>query len=463
MSPALLALLGLFAVAAPLLLDAFAPALVSSSYGASHARFELLGFSGALALLALALREVRRRPRRGARELAAVLAPLAVALHALVLVTESTRRPFDYDCYEYAGRVLLAGGDPYREGLLYLYPPLTAELFAGAFRAVRGVGALLGAGPLGDESVWELVFYLYQCAQVALAAWLALLLGRFGRRMGLATPWAELLAAALLVFGNPLLRTLRHGQLNLWVVDLALAGVLAAAARPALAGAALGLAAQLKLYPLALGVPLTVAGRWRAALWMAAAFAAVVGFETRLLADLSLWTAFLSSWSGVGGEVAYRNASLHSIAYNTLRLLGAPELAAPVARGVARVAALGALLWLVLRSLARERARRASRIDAEPAFLASAADALGLALVASPSAWEHHFLLATPLVVAAAALHGAERPVGIALAAFLMLGMPTFDLYPFGYHRLAGLLLLLALAPAARGSAHSRSIAKRSQ
>jgi len=37
------------------------------------------------------------------------------------------------------------------------------------------------------------------------------------------------------VFDNAVFRTLRHGQVNLWVLDLSLLGLLAARARPLLA------------------------------------------------------------------------------------------------------------------------------------------------------------------------------------------------------------------------------------
>jgi hypothetical protein len=38
----------------------------------------------------------------------------------------------------------------------------------------------------------------------------------------------------------------------------------------------------------------------------------------------------------------------------------------------------------------------------------------------------------------------------VALGLFLMLGMPTFDLFPLSLHRLGGMLLLLALTPSRR-------------
>jgi hypothetical protein len=103
--------------------------------------------------------------------------------------------------------------------------------------------------------------------------------------------------------------------------------------------------------------------------------------------------------------------------------------------------------WLCLRCAARERsAREPGGPEAEPRLLANGADALALSLLISQSVWEHHFLLALPLVIQAVATRGRERPGAIAAATFLMLGMPTFDLFPLAHHRAAGLLWLLVLS-----------------
>jgi hypothetical protein len=68
----------------------------------------------------------------------------------------------------------------------------------------------------------------------------------------------------------------------------------------------------------------------------------------------------------------------------------------------------------------------------------------------SPSVWEHHYVLALPLALWAVALRGRDRPGLVALGIFLMLCMPTFDLYPLSLHRLAGMLMLLGLTPPRR-------------
>ena len=48
---------------------------------------------------------------------------------------------------------------------------------------------------------------------------------------------------------------------------------------------------------------------------------------------------------------------------------------------------------------------------------------------------------------------GSERPGLVALGLFGMLAMPTFDLFPFGYHRFTGMCVLLwATSPRAKAA-----------
>jgi hypothetical protein len=446
---ALLSALAVAAVVAPLALAAQAPPWLASSYGASHVRFELFAaFAALVAALAAGL-ELHARRARSVRELVPVLAPLVVTLHYAFLIGEYSRKPFDYDCYEYAARAILLGENPYAVGLNYLYPPLTAQALALAHRALAGAAALVGAPP-DPEAVWSTLFYLFQCAQLGLIALLQALAVRFARAAGLEAAPAHALVALLLLVDNPLLRTLRHGQINLWILNLALLAILLARRRPALAGLALALGAHAKLYPLVLLVPLAAARCGRAIAWTALAGAAIALAQTDLGRDWSPWSAFARFYAGAyPGEVAYRNASFHSLAWNTLRLVfGAPpeSLQAPVRLAASAVSAATAI-WLCLRTAARARAAdgTAGGPGRERALLANAADALAFSLLISQSVWEHHFLLALPLAIEAVATRGRERPGAIAAAAFLMLGMPTFDLYPLGYHRAAGLLWLLVL------------------
>jgi hypothetical protein len=195
--------------------------------------------------------------------------------------------------------------------------------------------------------------------------------------------------------------------------------------------------------------------RWRALAWSAGWLAAIAFALADFGRDFRLWSWFAEfARQDFPGEIALRNSSAHAIAYNATRFLtGAPRAVAPLALA----AALGFAAWYLARAGLRERALRAARgapgadapLEAR-AFAAHGADALAFSLLVSPSVWEHHYVLALPLALWAVALRGRERPAQVALGVFLMLGMPTFDLFPLSLHRLAGMLWLLALTPARR-------------
>ena len=121
------ACLAAVAIACPLVLSEVRPDFLSMSYGVSFLPYELLGFTGGVAILAAGIFELRRRRAGDVASRVAVAVPCLLALHFVTLTSEYAQRRFDYDCYEYAGRALLAGESPYRVGLIYLYPPLTAQ------------------------------------------------------------------------------------------------------------------------------------------------------------------------------------------------------------------------------------------------------------------------------------------------------------------------------------------------
>ena len=451
MTSILYAALGLLAALAPLALAEWAPPFVGMSYSQRSLPFELLGLTGG-ALWLFAAWRAWPRARSDVAPLLEVAAPLLVALHFLVLTSEYAERRFDYDCYEYAGRALLAGQNPYEVGLIYLYPPLTAKAMAAAFEVVHSAGAALGWSSARDD-VWDRVFYLYQCAQLALAIGAYFLLRRFARDVGLDAVWTPVLVGLLLVFDNPLFRTLRHGQVNLWILDLSLVSVLAARRLPALSGAALALAGHVKLYPLLLALPMALRRRWRALAWSAGFLALIALALADWGRDFTLWREFADfARREFPGEIALRNTSPHAIAWNATRFLtGAPRAVG----ALAAIVGAGFAAWYAVRAWGRERALRdaalrgAGELESR-AFATHAADALAFSLLVSPSVWEHHYVLALPLALVAVSLRGSDRPGLVALGLFLVFGMPTFDLFPLSLHRLAGMLMLLALTPARR-------------
>lgn len=431
---------------APIALAPFELRVVGLTYPPERRVFELLACTGTLALFAVGALELQRLRGSPPRALVPLLAFLAVVFSTLAIVTEFAEPLYDWRCYEAAAQAIRAGDNPWtNRELVYLYPPLLAQALALAYAALAHLSVWLGLDA-SPPALWRSVFYLFQAAQPLLAALAFLLAWRLARDAGGSALAAALLAASLLLVDNPLLRTLRWSQINLWVLDLALLAILLRERAPLGAGLALALGAHLKLYPLVLLAPWLATRQWRAAAGAAFGLVALALLETRGGTDWSPWREFIAFAPSFPRGTFFRDDSLHSVALSLLRM---PErvtrfaidpwaIEALVATATAAVAALFA--WRFLR---RERAARSGPEAARFRQIGHAADALAFTLIAAPTVWEHHYVLAIPIAVWAAVGFGAARPIATAAALVAIFAPPVFDVWPFGYHRLAGLVLLL--------------------
>jgi len=174
-----------------------------------------------------------------------------------------------------------------------------------------------------------------------------------------------------------------------------------------------------------------------------------------------VWRQFREFSHSLPTLEAFRDNSLAGLIHSTTWLAFGHRVALAHLAGVSRivygVCTLALLAWLVARALERESASRkraphaAADEDADVAAWlrlgGAAADALALTLILAPVTWEHHYILAIPIAISAIASRGRERPWEIGIAVAVIFVVPTFDVYPLSYHRLAGLLALLALTP----------------
>jgi hypothetical protein len=221
------------------------------------------------------------------------LSCLAMTAPALMLALETLLgdpwRFNDYYVYWLAGKIVASGGNPYDFSLLT------------DFAAADGRTFQLG-GPYSYPPPFALLMIPLSALPFELSAWIFsfVSLAVFGLAVAILLCWAPALDrsdrrtrawAALLAGGYPPISgSLVMGQANLLVFGLLAVGFLLLTrggrprtSRELAAGAALGLAAVVKLVPLLLVVPLVLARRWTAT-------AALVGASGAALA-LSLLAA----------------------------------------------------------------------------------------------------------------------------------------------------------------------------
>lgn len=386
-----------------------------------------------------------------------LLLALLVFFHFLALMRQHAARSWDYACYERAAQAIVQGLNPY--GDCYIYFPTPAQFLAWLYQAgAYGAALVLANGAAPGDPLWDLVFYLYEAMQFFQLILAYTLCYHLARRLGLVARWAGLLVAFLFLFNNPLLATLKHNQVNLWVLNLILVALLWLPRSPILSGLAVALGGHIKLYPLILLLPWTLTRQWRALVATGVGMIGLVFLQTNLGRDWRLWQAFVAFADSFPQGSFFRDNSLHSLVYNTLGhlqwLAGDASYNVNEVRVGRIVLVIIGLFGLVYLGRFYQRERQARSTPPAPAAertlteLGHSMDAIALGLLISPVVWEHHYLLALPLVIwALASQTKVERLWLVALSAFLIFVLPTFDIFPLSYHRLLGLLLLLATLP----------------
>jgi hypothetical protein len=253
---------------------------------------------------------------------AATSLPLRTALVAavvlrLIFVPVMPSLSDDYHRYVWDGRVQLAGLNPYQHrplekaldgvdyagrehinhaGLRTIYPPLTQVVFAGVAGASRVLGLDDAATPRGEILLLKLVFGAFDLATAG-AIWL-LAAGKLRRR-----------ATVLYLFCPAvILSTWESAHAEAAAVFFCvLAAALLVRRRDAWAGAAIGVAAALKVTPLALLVPALLGGRASPARLLAGFLPAfLIPYLPYLLTGGAFGSLFESGSAWTGGSLLFR-------------------------------------------------------------------------------------------------------------------------------------------------------------
>jgi alpha-1,2-mannosyltransferase len=275
----------------------------------------------------------------------------------------------DLAVYRWAGQNLLDGMALYDSrdplmGLHFTYPPFAAALMA----------------PLALLPPWLVTAVWTAGSMAALAGAIAL------SRRALAQPtpaWLLVVLAVAALGIEPVWQNLSFGQINLLVMVVLLADVLAPDRR--WSGALVGAAAGVKLTPLVFVVLLAAAGRRAAAVRAVIVFGATValGFVVAPASAATYWTDGLVDAGRVGPPTLAHNQTVYGAL--TRILDGEPStllwlsVAAPLSTAALLV---GAAWW-----------RRGDRL------LGSCLGALAM-LIASPVSWSHHWVWAVPVALA---------------------------------------------------------------
>ncbi len=407
--------------------------------------FGLFGFCVLCAIAFAAYMEYKTQTLTSLKKIVLTGLPYLVWLIFLSYTIELSRKSWDYIQYETAFRAIVAGTNPYLS-TRYLYPPFFADVMVFVFRIGLRLFPLLSLG----KSSWVFVFYIHQSALLFFLLLAYVLSMQFAAQIGLDDVTGVLLVSAIFLFNVPVLRTLSNNQVNFYVLVSILGALVFLQKYPFLAGVSVSLGGFIKLYPFALSVPLLGMKKWRALTGVLTGSVVIAMIETNFFRNLNLWDQFVNFYLSFPVEQEsslFRNTSPMSFLRSSLRLLGVSLEILPVIFGIV---GLAVLIWYALRFFQREK--MIVSVEKLPMGLESfrnighLLDFSVLSLLIAPSAWEHHYVIAIPLAIWVFALRGKDAPWQVLLGYALVFVLPVFNVFPFSYLRMAGIILLLALA-----------------
>lgn len=306
----------------------------------------------------------------------------SLAIYALVIVNAGLHHQ-DLDAYLGAARDVLHGKPLYATFLQHPFPDPTlrpAYIYPPAFAVF--------IAPLGllPSSLAAIVWMIANQAALAASAWIF-------QRWRRPPAWATAAIIAATVSFYPLWVDVAQGQANLMVLFLVIAGLVGVLRGDARLGAAIGVAAALKLTPALLLIWLLLDRRVRAATWMVAGFAGVtaLGALIRFPDTLTFFTRVVPALAG--GTAVYGNQSLGGFIARiaTRNPYTDPWAVLPYA-GLVTGAIVIALIafWFV-------RTRGLGQPPGHAALLRAGAF-LPLLPLASSVTWPHHLVILLPVI-----------------------------------------------------------------
>ena len=425
------------------------PFFFEKYYRYENKPFELFGCFISIILSAIAWWKIKKLTKVTINNLIIILLPLITSLFVLAIIAEYPNPLVseDYRVYEKGIIAFLDGWNPYAVTKPYIYPPFMVQFLGSIVTLLQNY--------TNRENALYLLFYLFQCLQFFMFILTYYLCYKLTRYLGVKQSLAIILVSGLLIFDNPLKRTIIFNQINLYILNSFLLAILLLRRYPFISGSILSVGIHLKIYPIILLLPWTVTRRWKAIIGTIIGFAVILFWQTDGGKNWIEWQKFIDYFvNNTEKPTNYRNNSIYSFFYNLSYLIYLSR-AEQSAKLIVGLTTISIFIWIVMRLLQREKYYRSfmkQNLYEEELLevytfrmYGHSIDAISLALLISPSVWVHHYVLAIPLAILAFTVRRHDALGKVLVGIFLIFCIPTFDVFPISYHRLVGLLLLMQL------------------
>ena len=320
------------------------------------------------------------------------------------------------------GAINISNGEPFHAR--YIYPPLWATCLQ----------------PLASFGHDKMEFF---CLALNFLSFMLFyyLLHRILRHYGFSPNLAAIIQTLFLVINTPVLRTFCYVQVNFHLINLVLLGMLCYPHHKLVSAIFFSLAFHLKLSPGIFVLLFLLQRDWKWIIYFTTATLGVI-LLTSLANDVSYYSSFVENISQKtsGAGFCLRQNSIDSFIKASSCMLGLNLGAAKYLIISAKTALLFISMIILSRSIRKQSfyTQPGSYVIVHNGFVAISF----LMITISPIIWEHHPVFVIPaFIILASNLKSIGEWIAYLVSYFLIFIVPTFDFFPFSYHRLLGLII----------------------
>ena len=279
------------------------------------------------------------------------------------------------------------------------------------------------------------------------------LLYRFLIRFKFSKKTASLIIFVFLLVNVPVLRNMSYSQTNIHVMNLVLLSLLMFRKSHFLSALMLVVAVHLKFTPIILVIPFILKKNWKWMINFILLFILIV-IATSLLNNFDYYANSVSNITHVfdsrfiifgKGGISFRNVSIDNIIHSLFLFLSIKISVLPFVVYPLKLFIILFTLGIMFRVSKNQTFYRSEDPDEESIFN-SFIVLLFLMLVLSPIIWVYHFVFIIPsCLIIIKNLSSIKEYLMYLSAYFLIYAIPTFDFFPFSFHRVAGIVLFYML------------------